>query len=127
MSYTIFLGKFKDGEPASIVFDEIKKIFSSYGNINETSGHIELIPNSDLFENAIFDKGNFCQLSIHRPSFNSELKNFIFDFLKINGTCYFSQELDFIKTRNGKDHDFPKDMIQHCITGLTFVKSPDDI
>ncbi|ANH61667.1 hypothetical protein [Dokdonia donghaensis] len=127
MSYTVFIGKFKDGEPAKIAVDDIKNGFSKYGSIRETSSEIELIADRDLFESGTFTKDNFSQLSLHRPSIDQEFKNFVFDFLQIDGTCYFSQDLDFIKTRSGEIKNFPRDMIEHCVTGITVVTSPEDL
>ncbi|WP_405226588.1 hypothetical protein [Dokdonia sp. Asnod1-B02] len=128
MSFTVFLGKFSNGEPVDIEVQKLLKVISKYGRIEEGSLGMEFVSNNtELFENADFSKSDSSLFCIHRPSNHPELKNLIFDFLSIKGTCYFSQDLDFIKIRNAKENDFPEDMVQHCRTGLTIVKSFTEI
>lgn len=130
MSYTVFIQKFKEGEPAPIRFEELDQALSKYGKIeNDESGLIVVSAIGDLFETASLSGDvthGIDAITIHRPRGHKKLSNFIFDLLQFEGTCFFGQGLEFLITRQKNNNELPDDLVNACKSGLTVINSPEE-
>lgn len=129
MSYTIFIQKFQDKKEDNFNLNELRRIVDKYGQIRKEEFGLEIIIEKDeLFKNADLN-GNgsteITNISIHRPSENPKLRELIFDILKIEGTCFFDQELNFVITRENNANKFPEDLLENC--KLAQVKTKNEL
>lgn len=125
MSYTIFIQKFKGGEPSNFELSELVKIVSKHGEIVDNEFGIEIESKKDLFEYASLgkSKSDIDGISIHRPNNNDALKELIFEILQIQGACFFDQELSFLQTRTLDLKEFPEDLIENSLNGIELIES----
>lgn len=118
MSYTIYIQKFKSKTKDNFDLNQLNILVDKHGRIVKTEYGLEIITeNSQLFENADLNgrsNSEITNLSIHRPSNDRKLRELIFDILKIDGTCFFDQDLSFLLTRQDTLQDFPQDLLDNC-------------
>ncbi|NOQ73924.1 MAG: hypothetical protein GQ574_18100 [Crocinitomix sp.] len=130
MSYTIFIQKFKEGEPSPFNRSELETIISKHGKMSEEEFGVEILTEIDMFENADLNGEGTAELSgisFHRPIHCIALQNLIFDVLEVNGTCFFDQNFSYLQTRTLNQADFPEDLIENAEDGITLVQSATEI
>lgn len=129
MSYTVFIQKFKSGEPSKFEFSELKRILSKYGEVNSGESGIEFRSLNGLFEDTTLGKSesDIDGISFHRPNNTNEFRQMAFEILAINGTCFFDQELGFLRTRTTESSEFPEDLIENTSSRIELIESLDQI
>ncbi|SFW37028.1 hypothetical protein [Cellulophaga fucicola] len=115
MSYTVYLQKFKNGDPDNIPFDELEKILSSYGIIEKGYSELEFVSNvGEMFEEATFIgnlEDGISGICFNKPSLNDKFSLLIFDLLKIRNTCFFGTDLKFVNSRYEMKTHLPQSLI----------------
>ena len=101
MSYTVFIQKFTAGESSNFEFSELESILSQYRKIINGEFGIEFRSSSDLFEDTTLEKSkpDIDGISLHRLNNTDEPRPMTFEILKINETCFFDQDPDFLRIR----------------------------
>lgn len=130
MSYTIFIQKFNNGDASPFEFSELESIISKHGNITESEFGLEITSKTEICENADLNgkgKTDISGVSFHRPIHCLELQNLVFDILKVDGTYFFDQELNYLQTRSANLTDVPEDILANSDQGVTLVKIASDV
>lgn len=118
------------GEPSNFEFSELKRILSKYGEVsNDGEFGIEFRSLNNLFEDTTLGKSesDIDGISFHRPNNTDEFRQMTFEILAINGTCFFDQELGFLRTRTTESSEFPEDLVENSPTGIELIESLDQI
>jgi hypothetical protein len=131
MSYSIFIQKFKSGEPDSIDLNEFMAAISEFGQVEQNSFGLEIISSvGDLFETASIseaDGNGISGISFHRPAHHEQLRALIFQILQFDGTCFFDQDMDYFQYRNLRTEDLPAGLLENAEDGLIKVSDPSEI
>ena len=131
MSYSIFIQKFKSGEPAAIDLQEFSDAISEFGQIKKTDFGLEIISSvGQMYETASISEENakgISGISFHRPSHHKKLRELIFQILQFDGTCFFDEDMDYFQFRNLKIEDLPVDLLANAENGVIKVSNSDEV
>ena len=127
MSYSVYIQKFKNGEPSPADFEEVLSVLCRYGSVSNYLGRLEFWPNDeDICEVGFLNGGEvlgITSISFERPIFGGCFAQLVFDLLGISGMCYFEQDCIYVLSKTDVTSDLPDGLAKICKDGRVTVIS----
>ncbi len=132
MSYSVFIHRFKDGEPSPVPFVEVASILQRYGAIDSAGDSLEFTPNGDNLCEIGFvggdEESGIDSVSFERPVSGGPLGQLIFELLAIPGMCYFELDCTYVLARTDVTKELPEGLVEQCSSGhLTVISSAGEV
>lgn len=132
MSYSVYIQKFKNGEPSFANFSDVSAILNKYGSVDRVGGRIEFTPDGDDLCEVGFVGGSeddgIDSIGFERPISGGRLSLLIFELLAMPGMCYFELECTYVLARSDLTRDLPEGLLKQCESGsVTIISSASEV
>lgn len=132
MSYSVFIHRFKDGEPSPVPLVEVASILQRYGSIESAGDRLEFTPRGNDLCEIGFVGGNeevgIDSVSFERPVSGGPLGKLIFELLAIPGMCYFELDCTYVLARTDVTKELPEGLLEQCSSqGVTVISSASEV
>jgi hypothetical protein len=132
MSYSVYVHKFRQGEPAFAPFGDVVSILARYGSVDAVEDRLEFTPDGDDLCEIGFLGGNedsgIDSVGFNRAVSSDRLRALIFELLGVDGMCYFEDGMDCVIARTDVTLDVPPDLLENCGTSaVKVIRSADDV
>jgi hypothetical protein len=127
MGYQIYVQKFENGDSASVSFEDVSTVLSSYGEIVEGDFGLQFLSSVGEicdFASLSGDKDTgISGITFDRPTTHEKLPEIIFDLLGLKNTCFFGPDLEFVQTRSDMLVHYPSPLIEDLPSGPETITS----
>jgi hypothetical protein len=132
MGYSVFIHRFKDGEPSPVPFVEVAAILRRYGTIDSAGDRVEFTPKGDNLCEVGFvggdEESGIDSISFERPASGGQLGQLVFELLAIPGMCYFELDCTYVLARTDVTKHLPEGLLEQCSSGcITLVSSAAEV
>lgn len=132
MSYSVFIHRFKDGEPSPAPFVEVASILRRYGTIGSAGDRLEFTPEGDDLCDVGFiggdEENGIDSVGFERPVSGGSLGQLIFELLSIPGMCYFELDCTYVLARTDVAKELPEGLLEQCSAGsVTVISSASEV
>jgi len=132
MSYSVFLQKFENGEPASVPYSDVAAVLFQYGMIDSAGSRREFTPREENLCEVGFLSGNESDgidgISFERPVAGRALPGLIFRLLDLSGMCFFELDCTYVLAKTDVTGDLPEGLVEQCASGrATVISSAEEI